>query len=166
VSTNVKGEIRNERSREAQGQRAGFVSQALGTAFDAVVIFALDFGVLIVVGFLRFLVGDEHFKVPQPGPGGNAALLVVVAVLFLWSSWSGSGRAPGMAMMGLRVVASDGRPLSSRRAFWRAVLAVLTVGLGVIVVAFSRRNRSLYDIVCGSAVVHAWRALPETRQNQ
>jgi uncharacterized RDD family membrane protein YckC len=162
----VKGEIRNERSREVQGQRAGFASQALATTLDAVVIFALDFGVLIVVGFLRFLVGDEHFKVPQPGPAGNAALLVVVAVALLGSSWSGSGRAPGMAVMGLRVVGNDGRPLSSRRAFWRAVLAVLTLGLGVIVVAFSRRNRSLYDMVCGSSVVYAWRALPESRQNQ
>jgi uncharacterized RDD family membrane protein YckC len=166
VRTNVKGEIRNERSREAQGQRAGFVSQALGTGLDAVVIFALDFAALIVFGFLRFLVNGDDFEIPQPGPIGNATLVVVIGVLLLWSSWSGSGRAPGMAVMGLRVVGKDGRPLSSRRAFWRAVLAVLTVGLGVIVVAFSKRNRSLYDMIVGSAVVYSWRALPETRQNQ
>jgi uncharacterized RDD family membrane protein YckC len=162
----VKGEIRNERSREVQGRRAGFVSQALGSILDAVVIFALDFGALIVAGFLRFLVNGDDFNVPQAGPGGNAALVVVIGVVLLWSSWSGSGRAPGMAVMGLRVVGKDGGQLSSRRAFWRAVLAVLTVGLGVIVVAFSKRNRSLYDMVCGSSVVYAWRALPETRQNQ
>jgi uncharacterized RDD family membrane protein YckC len=87
-------------------------------------------------------------------------------VLLLWSNWSGSGRAPGMALMGLRVVGPGGGILSSGRAFWRAVLAVLTLGLGVIVVAFSRRNRSLYDLVCGSAVVYDWRALPESRQNR
>jgi len=166
VRTNVKGEIRNERSREAQGQRAGFVTQTLGTVLDAVVIFAIDFVVLVVYGFLKFLVGDEPFTFPQPGPGGNATLVVVVGVVLLWSSWSGSGRAPGMAMMGLRVVTADGGRLSSRRAFWRAVVAVLTVGLGVIVVAFSRRNRSLYDMLFRSAVVYSWRALPETRQNR
>jgi uncharacterized RDD family membrane protein YckC len=163
---NVKGEIRNERSRDAQGQRAGFVSQALGTGLDAVVIFAIDFAVLGVVAFLRFLLGNDDFEIPQAGPGGNAALVVVIGVFLLWSSWSGSGRAPGMAVMGLRVVGSDGAPLSSRPAFWRAVLAVLTLGLGVIAVAFSKRNRSLYDMVCGSAVVYAWRALPESRQNR
>jgi uncharacterized RDD family membrane protein YckC len=163
----VKGEIRNERSRDAQGQRAGFVSQALGVALDAVVIFVLDFAALIVFGFVRFLVTGDDLEIPQPGPGGNATLVAVIGVLLLWSSWSGSGRAPGMAVIGLRVVGKDGGQLSSRRAFWRAVLAVLTVGLGVVIVLFSKRNRSLYDMLCGSAVVYAWRpALPESRQNQ
>jgi uncharacterized RDD family membrane protein YckC len=162
----MKDEIRNERSRDAQGQRAGFVSQALGTVFDAVVIFVLDFAALIVFGFLRFLVNGGDLRLPQAGPVGNVILLAVIGVLLLWQSWSGSGRAPGGAVMGLRVVAEDGGILSSPRAFWRAVLAVLTLGLGVIVVAVSRRNRSLYDMVCGSSVVYAWRALPESRQNQ
>jgi uncharacterized RDD family membrane protein YckC len=162
----MKGEIRNERSRDAQGQRAGFVSQALGSILDAMVIFAIDFAALVVVGFVRFLVNGDDFTVPQAGPGGNATLFVVIGVLLLWSSWSGSGRAPGMAVMGLRVVGKGGGQLSSRRAFWRAVLAVLTLGLGVILVAFSKRNRSLYDMVFGSSVVYAWRALPETRQNR
>ena len=48
----------------------------------------------------------------------------------------------------------------------RAVLVILTLGLGVVTVLFSRRNKSLYDMVCSSSVVYGWRALPETRQNQ
>jgi uncharacterized RDD family membrane protein YckC len=41
----------------------------------------------------------------------------------------------------------------------------------LIVVLFSKKNRSLYDMICGSAVVYAWRpglptGLPESRQNQ
>jgi len=42
----------------------------------------------------------------------------------------------------------------------------LFIALGVVLVAFSKRNRSLYDMVCGSSVVYSWRALPESRQNQ
>jgi uncharacterized RDD family membrane protein YckC len=110
----VKGEIKNQRSRVVQGQRAGFVSQALAAVLDAVVIFAIDFGLLVVFGFVRFLLGDEPFEMPQPGPGGNATLIFVVGVLLLWSSWSGSGRAPGMAVLGLRVVNRNGGRLSSR----------------------------------------------------
>jgi uncharacterized RDD family membrane protein YckC len=163
----VKGEIKNPRSRVVQGQRAGFVSQAVGAALDVGAVLAIYFAVLVAFGFLRFLVTDDHFKMPQPGPFVNFDLLFVIGVLLLWSSWSGSGRAPGMAVIGLRVVGSDGERLSSRRAFWRAVLATLTLGIGVITVLFSKRNRSLYDMVCGSAVVYAWRpSLPESRQNQ
>lgn len=163
----MKGEIRNQRSLRVQGRRAGFVTQALGAALDALSILAIYFAVLLAFSFASFLVTDEPWKMPQPGPFVNFDLVFVIGVLLLWSSWSGSGRAPGMAVIGLRVVGADGDRLSSRRAFWRAVLGTLTLGLGVITVLFSKKNRSVYDMICGSAVVYAWRpSLPESRQNQ
>jgi uncharacterized RDD family membrane protein YckC len=167
----MKREIRHERARAAQGQRAGFVSQAAAALLDAGWILIVDAAVLAVFGFLRYLANDRNYDFPQPGPGGNAAIIFVIGVLLLWSAWSGSGRAPGMGLIGLRVVGRDGEQLSSRRAFWRAVLGVLTFGLGVVWVLVSKKNKSLYDIVCGSAVVYEWRAavasdLPKTRQNQ
>ena len=164
-------EIRHERARTAQGQRAGFVSQAVASLLDAVWIMIVDFAALAAFGFLRFLTTNRGYEFPQPGPGWNALLIFVIGVLLLWSAWSGSGRAPGMGLIGLRIVGRDGGQLSSRRALWRAVLGVLTFGLGVVWVLVSKKNKSLYDILCGSAVVYEWRAstatgLPESRQNQ
>jgi uncharacterized RDD family membrane protein YckC len=160
-------EIRHERARAAQGQRAGFVSQGVAAALDAGWILLVDAAALAVFGFVRFLVTDRGYQFPQAGPGWNALLIIVIGVLLLWSAWSGSGRAPGMGLIGLRVVGRDGEQLSSRRAFWRAVLGVLTLGLGILWVLVSRKNKSLYDIFCGSAVIYEWRAdLPKTRQNQ
>jgi len=159
-------EIRSERAREAQGQRAGFLSQVIAAALDAAWIFVVDFAVLVLFGFVRFLLTDSSYKFPQPGPVLNVLLVFVIGVTLLSTAWSGSGRAPGMAVLGLRVVGRDARRLSSRRAFWRAVLGVATLGLGVLWVLVSRQNKSLYDLACGSAVVYEWRAnLPETRQN-
>jgi len=158
---------RHEHARDVQGRRAGFVSQAVGVVLDAGVIFLIDAAALAVFGFVRFLLTNRDFEMPQAGPVGNLVLVFVIGVAVLSSAWSGSGRAPGMALLGLRVVGRDGERLSSRRAFWRAVLAVPTLGLGVLWVLVSRKNKSIYDIVCGSAVVYAWRpALPETRQNR
>jgi uncharacterized RDD family membrane protein YckC len=166
----VKGEIRNDRSRGAQGRRAGFLSQALGGALDAAMIVVVYAAILVLYGVIVFLVTSDPYHLPRPDPGWNALLIFVIGVFMLSSAWSGSGRAAGMAIVGLRVVGSDGRPLSPRRAFWRAVLGVATLGLGLIVVLFSKRNKSLYDMICGSSVVYAWRpALPplqETRQNR
>ena len=163
----MKGEIRNDRSRAVQGQRAGFVSQAVGGALDAAMIVIVYAALLFLYGVVVFLVTSDPYHLPRPDPGVNAVLIFVVGVFLLSSAWSGSGRAPGMAVVGLRVVGTDGGPLSARRAFWRAVLGVATLGLGLVVVLFSKRNRSLYDMLCGSAVVYAWRpALPESRQNR
>jgi uncharacterized RDD family membrane protein YckC len=171
----VSREIRHERARAAQGRRAGFVSQAIAAALDAAWIMLVDAAALAVFGFVRFLVTDRGYEFPQPGPGWNAVLVFVIGVLLLWSAWSGSGRAPGMGLIGLRVVARDGERLSSRRAFWRALLGVLTFGVGVLWVLVSKKNKSLYDIVCGSAVIYEWRAdaphssptdLPKIRQNR
>jgi uncharacterized RDD family membrane protein YckC len=62
-------------------------------------------------------------------------------------------------------VGPDGRTPTSRRAFWRAVLAVATLGLGVLLVLVSKRNKSLYDMWCRTGVVYAWRpASLESRQ--
>jgi uncharacterized RDD family membrane protein YckC len=163
----VKGEIRNERSRAVQGQRAGFVSQAVGGALDAVTIIVVYVALLSLYGIVVYLATSDPYHLPRPDPGWNAILVFLVGVFVLSSAWSGSGRAPGMALVGLRVVGTDGGPLSARRAFWRAVLGVATLGLGLVIVLFSKTNRSLYDMLCGSAVVYAWRpALPESRQNQ
>jgi uncharacterized RDD family membrane protein YckC len=160
-------EIRSERARAAQGTRAGFVSQALATALDLGTVVVVEFVALLAYGLLRFLLTDASYEVPQAGPGGNTTLFVVIGVALLWSAWSGSGRAPGMAILGLKVVSRGGLPLSSPRAFWRAVLLVVTLGLGVLWVLVSRKNKSLYDLLCGSAVVHEWRpGFPERRQDR
>ena len=65
------------------------------------------------------------------------------------------------------MVDAAGGPVRKGQSRLRAVLVVFTLGLGVVTVLFSRRNKSLYDMLCGSAVVYAWRpALPETRQHR
>ena len=163
----MRREIRQERARAAQGQRAGFVSQATAAILDAAWIMVVDFLALAAIGFVRFLLTDKKFRLPQSGPGWNAVLIAGIGVWVLWSAWSGSGRAPGMGLIGLRVVGRDGGQLPSLRAFWRAVLGVLTLGLGILWVLVSKKNQSLYDVICGSAVVYEWRArLSETRQNR
>jgi uncharacterized RDD family membrane protein YckC len=153
-------EIKNPRARAVQGKRAGFVSQAVAGVFDAAWIVLEYFLVLLLFAFLRGLFTSTEFQVPKPDRWVNVVALFVIGVATLESAWSGSGRAPGMGLLGLRVVAADGGRLPQRRAFVRAVLGVATLGLGTVTVLFSRTNRSVYDHLCASAVIHDWRAAP------
>jgi uncharacterized RDD family membrane protein YckC len=159
-------QIRQQRSRDAQGERAGFASQAVAMALDILSAVVFYFAVLAVYGAVHFVVTDSGFEMPQPGKLVNTLLVLAFGWFVLAGAWSSSGRAPGMALVGLRVVSDDGGLLLRGKSRLRAVLVILTLGLGVVTVLFSRRNKSLYDMLCGSAVVYAWRALPESRQNQ
>jgi uncharacterized RDD family membrane protein YckC len=151
-------EIKNTRSRSAQGKRAGFVSQALAMALDAGWILLEYVGLLLLFSFVRGLFTSGAFEFVRPPVWVNIVSLFVIGVATLEAAWSGSGRAPGMGVLGLRVVSADGTKLTPRRAFWRAVIVVPTLGLLVVTSLFSRTNRSLYDRWCGSAVVYDWRA--------
>jgi uncharacterized RDD family membrane protein YckC len=150
-------EIKNERSREAQGRRAGFVSQAIALVLDFAWILLEYVVVLAIFGVVRGLFTSATFHMPKPDTWVNLVALFVIGVATLEAAWSGAGRTPGMGLIGLRVVAADGTRLGSRRAFWRAVLAVATLGLLVVTSLFSRTNRSLYDTWCGSSVIYDWR---------
>jgi uncharacterized RDD family membrane protein YckC len=150
-------EIKNERSREAQGRRAGFVSQVIALALDAAWILLEYFVVLVIFTVVRGLFTSESFHLPKPDTWVSVVALFVIGVATLEAAWSGAGRTPGMGLIGLRVVAADGTRLGSRRAFWRAVVVLATLGLLVVTALFSRTNRSLYDKWCGSSVIYEWR---------
>ena len=65
------------------------------------------------------------------------------------------GQTMGKMMVGARVVALDGGPLSWRRAALRALgwaLSVLTCGLGFVVAAMRRDKRGLADLMAGTRV--------------
>jgi uncharacterized RDD family membrane protein YckC len=153
-------EIKNDRARAAQGRRAGFVSQAIAFALDVGWILVEYVVVLALFGLVRGLFTSESLHIPKPDTWVSIVALFVIGVATLEAAWSGTGRAPGMGLLGLRVVASSGIRLRSRASFWRAVLMVATLGLGLVTVLFSRSNRSVYDHVCGSAVVYDWRPTP------
>ena len=83
-----------------------------------------------------------------------ACLIVLPAVLavYNWLFWALAGRTPGMALLGIRVVATSGRPLSWLASLVRAiVLAYFPIGALWAVV--DRRNQGLHDKLARTTVV-------------
>ena len=75
----------------------------------------------------------------------------VYVVLFHWL-W---GQTMGKMVVGARAVASDGGPLSLRRAVGRALawlLAALPLGAGLLVAGLRRDRRGLHDLLAGTRV--------------
>ncbi len=68
------------------------------------------------------------------------------------------GQTVGKILMNIRLVASDGTPISAGTAFLRLVaviLSLLPLGAGFLWVAISRKRLSWHDMIAGTMVVYA-----------
>jgi uncharacterized RDD family membrane protein YckC len=90
-----------------------------------------------------------------------AILYVVWLFVYFAYSWGASGKTPGMALLGVRVMAADGTEAGPRRAVIRTLafpLSFLLFGLGFTGILFQRDRRALHDMIAGTAVVYYWEA--------
>jgi uncharacterized RDD family membrane protein YckC len=149
-------------ARQYQGRRAGIVTRMVANGIDLVVI-VLILGLIygIYAGVL-FLLHPRSFTLPS-GLGWSMPVIgFVVVVPYLTISWLTTGRTYGDALLGLRVVNSDGRRLNYVVAVLRAVAYVI-FPIGVFWVAVSSANRSVQDILLRTSVVYDWTPIADLR---
>ena len=137
--------------------RAGIVSRVTANGIDFV-IFELLFA-LIYVGFAfaRFLLTSKPFDLPHPQVSVTGTLQFLLLIAYLAWGWASTGRTPGKALLGLRVVTDGGKPLSVLRACARATLCALVGPILLAWVVVSRRNAGIHDLLLSTTVVYDWR---------
>jgi len=149
--------IRNARAREMQGQRAGFVTRCLACAVDVGVVFVLYTAVLFGYAVIRFLVTSKPLQLPSPDTWIRIVLVAGVAIAYLVTSWTSTGRTIGAQVFGLCVVTEHGELISTGRAIGRALLCVTIGGPSLVWVLVSRKNAAIHDLLCHTDVVYDWR---------
>src|SRR5581483_2572008 len=85
-----------------------------------------------------------------------ADIAPIYAVFF----WTFGGQTPGMGVMGIRVVRTDGKPMSFFRSVRRLIgfdLCLLTLGIGFLPILVSNDREGLHDKIAGTCVIYAWR---------
>jgi uncharacterized RDD family membrane protein YckC len=103
---------------------------------------------------------------------GNRSLWIAINTIasigILWVMQGLSGKTPGKAMMGIRVVNAEGRPPGIWRAALRSILWVIDdfpyiipLLTGFIVALTSQRNQRVGDMVAGTFVVDKNAAGPQ-----
>jgi uncharacterized RDD family membrane protein YckC len=136
----------------APREYAGLVSRAIAYLLDAFVVAVLFTGGAAITGMITSVIGarlhDLALTVASAGLVLLPALLATYCALF----WALAGRTPGMALMGLRVVATRPRRLSWTAALLRAlVLAYFPVG--ALWALVDRRRQAVHDKVARTTVV-------------
>jgi uncharacterized RDD family membrane protein YckC len=147
---------------ETQGPYAGAVSRLAAYVLDVVVLSALVAGGSAVTAFLVTVITGRELHLSSDRDLAGVGLALGWFAYFA-GSWAVTGRTPGMAVLGLRVVRPDGQPASVASAVLRALafpLSVALFGLGFLGILFQPQRRALHDLIAGTAIVYAPRITP------
>ena len=132
----------------ASARKAGFWVRVVAYIIDAIIV-----GVVmgVISGVLSAAMGAD-------GAAGLVSLIsIIISVGYYVYFWTTSGQTVGQKVMSLRVIRTDGSPLTVTNAILRLVgLWISTVALfiGLIWVAFDANKQGWHDKIAGTYVVH------------
>ncbi|MGB9700099.1 MAG: RDD family protein [Thermodesulfobacteriota bacterium] len=158
-SEEAKEEVKRPISLKVS-QPAGFWLRLMAFAIDGAIIF-FTFIIFVIIGLIAVeMMPGEIREIPLlrllgiilPALFPLGCLLALSYFTFFHLVW---GQTIGKMIFGLRVVQTDGHPLSTGRALLRAVayfLSAFPLGLGFLWVGFSSKKRSWHDWIAGTVV--------------
>jgi uncharacterized RDD family membrane protein YckC len=166
----------SEKTHSLLGHYAGFASRFLALLIDAVIL-TVSVGALAwtisgiqslfelaallpwlqELPFLNIIVNPT----PLIWSVASTAFFVFYHVFFI----AFTGRTPGKAFMGLRILTTSGGRVSVLRAALRLLigypLSFLLLGVGFLWVLADDYRQALHDKLVGTFVVYAWAARPD-----
>lgn len=136
-------------------------SRFLALALDSLIQAAAIAAVILIAVAVSFASGVAWSS--GVGPWISAAVVLTFFVLYYGyfaafeAAWS--GQTPGKRIIGLRVLATTGRPVSPYEAILRNVVRIADqmpgiYGIGILFVLVTDRNQRLGDLAAGTVVVH------------
>jgi uncharacterized RDD family membrane protein YckC len=138
---------------------AGIGSRFLALALDMLIQFGAGIALLIVLAVLSVWKAGAQWFI--------AILLAGFFVLqfgyFIFFEILWNGQTPGKRQAGLRVIKDSGRPLTPFETVGRNLLRIVDqlpglYAVGLISIAFSKRNQRLGDLLAGAIVVREGKA--------
>lgn len=136
----------------ARHDYAGLVSRTTAYVVDAVIVVFGISGAIAVMGVVAMVAGAAARDIAEAAASTYVFFLPAVLAIYCAVFWVLAGRTPGMALLGLRVERSDGRPVRWFAAFVRAVLLAV-FPIGALWLLVDRRHQAVHDKVAGTVVV-------------
>jgi uncharacterized RDD family membrane protein YckC len=131
----------------------GVATRGIALAIDAVLVNLIFLAGAGLVTLIASLAGGLPTWAEAVLSGVGFALTGTAYFVFFWSI---AGSTPGMVLLRLRVMTSDGRPLGIGRAAVRLLGLVFSIAiffLGFLPALVSERRRAVPDLLAGTVVV-------------
>ncbi len=143
-----------------QGHYAGAVTRLVAFAADVGASWGLFTLGAAGLAFTVQLVTGNKFSLSSHQIISLVAATIWEFIYFTYQ-WALSGKTIGMALLGIRVVATDGSPIGARQAVLRTIflpLSFILLGLGFVGILTNRDRHALHDRLASTAVVYSWDA--------
>ena len=167
--------VLSEEPDSLQGYYAGFTSRAAAFLIDialislanAVTIAALSLfiGLPTIQRFIDWfnslLPGFAQIFITLVSPRFTAIFFFAFLYLYFIFFFATTGQTVGKAIMGLRVVTTDGKRMGVRRSFIRTLcytISLAPLGLGFLWVLGEDRRRAWHDKIAHTYVLYVWDA--------
>jgi uncharacterized RDD family membrane protein YckC len=138
---------------EETGQYAGFWIRVVAYILDSVILAIVGGLVGLVMGAVLGASGMDVDLIKLV----SQFLGFLIGIIYFSTLWSSNMQASlGQKVCGLRLITTDGGPVSLGRAIGRyfaLILAFLILCIGVIMVAFTERKQGLHDMLVGTYVI-------------
>jgi uncharacterized RDD family membrane protein YckC len=143
-----------------QGNYAGAVTRLVAFAADIGASWGIFTLAVAGLGFAINLVTGKQVNLTSRQILALIAIIIWEFVYFAYQ-WALGGKTMGMALLGIRVVATDGEPITPKQAVVRTLtlpLSFLVLGLGFIGILLNRDRHALHDRLAKTVVVYSWDA--------
>jgi len=151
-----------DQNTDMYGYYAGFISRLFAFVLDVVILVVAMTLITWLITFLNLLFS---FKIVL----GRELLSFIVTTLLTFSVyigyplffWTLTGQTPGMTLMGLRLVTTEGHYVSLGRSIRRLigyVVAAVPLFLGFFWILVDDRRQGWHDKIAGTCVVYTWHA--------
>ena len=87
---------------------------------------------------------------------GSILLQFAIGIVYTIGFWTAEGATPGKMAMGLRITTVQGEPVDFGKAVLRYIgyfVSGITLGIGYLMIAFTREKRGLHDLIAGTVVI-------------
>lgn len=135
------------------GEPAGFWVRVAAQLVDAIVLGVSSLLVGILATFVVLLAARSRAAIT---PFIIPLLFLGVPCLYYTLMTASNGQTLGKLLFNIKVVQTDGSPISAFHSFLRwlsYLLSTIPLGLGYLPMAFQKDKRALHDLVCDTKVI-------------
>jgi uncharacterized RDD family membrane protein YckC len=154
------------------GYYAGVVSRLFAFVIDVLILIVAMTLITWLVTFANSILRVDAILGNLIGDGALDVASVILAILLTSGVyvgyplffWTLTGQTPGMTLMGLRVVTTDGHYLSFGQSIRRLIgyiVSALVLFLGFLWILVDDRRQGWHDKIAGTCVVYTWHARPD-----